>query len=219
MEVQPGNLLTFGTRLAGNTITWLVMDDTYAFQDSFRVIGYNTDIHDISMRENGNTLLIGVDARYIDMSLVVPGGNPNALVLGLLVQEQDENHVPIFQWSSFDHFEITDAAHFVDLTAAVVDYVHCNSIAEDLDGNILLSCLALGECTKIDQTTGDIIWRFGGLDADSSWFTMIGDPLGGFSAQHDFNSFEPGMYTVFDNGRFHSQKSQEAWNTCWIQTK
>ena len=204
VEVQPGNLLTLGTRLAGNTITWLVMDDTYTFQDSFRVIGYPTDIHDISMRENGNALLIGVDARYVDMSLIVPGGNPNALVLGLLVQEQDENHVPVFQWSSFDHFEITDAAHFVDLTTPVVDYVHCNSIAEDLDGNILLSCLALCECTKIDQTTGDIIWRFGGLDADSSWFTMVGDPLGGFSAQHDFNSFEPGLYTVFDNGRFHS---------------
>lgn len=204
VEVQPGGLLTLGTRLAGNTITWLVLDDTYAFQDSFRVVGYPTDIHDMTMRENGNTLLIGVDARYIDMSLVVPGGNPNALVQGLLVQEQDENHVPIFQWSSFDHFEITDAAHFVDLTAAVVDYVHCNSISEDLDGNILLSCLALGECTKIDQTTGDIIWRFGGLDADSSWFTMTGDPLGGFSAQHDFNSFEPDLYTVFDNGRFHN---------------
>ncbi|MCK5842011.1 MAG: aryl-sulfate sulfotransferase [Candidatus Sabulitectum sp.] len=204
VEVQPGGLLTFGTRLANNTITWLVLDDTYTFLDSFTVVGYPTDIHDITMRENGNALLIGVDSRYIDMSLVVPGGNPNALVKGLLVQEQDENHVPIFQWSSFDHFEITDAAHFVDLTAAVVDYVHCNSIAEDLDGNILLSCLALGECTKIDQTTGDIIWRFGGLDADSSWFTMTGDPLGGFSAQHDFNSFEPGLYTVFDNGRFHS---------------
>ncbi len=204
VEVQPGNLLTLGTRLPGNTITWLVMDDTYAFQDSFRVIGYPTDIHDISMRENGNALLIGVDARYIDMSLIVPGGNPNALVMGLLVQEQDENHVPVFQWSSFDHFEITEAAHFVDLTAAVVDYVHCNSIAEDLDGNILLSCLSLCECTKIDQTTGDVIWRFGGLDADSSWFTMVGDPLGGFSSQHDFNSFEPGLYTVFDNGRFHS---------------
>jgi hypothetical protein len=206
VEVQPGGLLTFATRLAGNTITWLVMDSTYAFQDSFSVVGYPTDIHDISLRENGHALLFGLDARYIDMSLVVPGGNPNALVIGLLVQEQDENHVPIFQWSSFDHFEITDAAHFVDLTAPVVDYVHCNSIAEDLDGNILLSCLAMGECTKIDQTTGDIIWRFGGLDADSSWFTMIADPLGGFSAQHDFNSFEPGFYTVFDNGRFHSPK-------------
>lgn len=204
VEVQPGGLLTFATRLQGNVITWLVMNDTYTFQDSFTVEGYPTDIHDISMRENGNALLIGIDARYIDMSVVVPGGNPNALVLGLLIQEQDENHVPIFQWSSFDHFEITDAAHFVNLTGPVVDYVHCNSIAEDLDGNILVSCLSMCECTKIDDTTGDIIWRFGGLDADSSWFTMVGDPLGGFSSQHDFNTFESGLYTVFDNGRFHS---------------
>ncbi len=204
VEVQPGGLLTFGTRLPGNITTWLVMNDTYAFQDSFTVIGYPTDIHDFGLRENGHALLIGVDARYIDMSLVVPGGNPNALVLGLLIQEQDENHMPVFQWSSFDHFEITEAAHFVDLTGAVVDYVHCNSISEDLDGHILISCLAMCEGTKIDQVTGDIIWRFGGLDADSSWFTMLGDPLGGFSSQHDFRSSGAGLYTVFDNGRFHS---------------
>jgi len=204
VEVQPGGQLTFGTRLPGNVTTWLVMNDTYAFQDSFTVIGYPTDIHDFGLRENGHALLIGVDARYIDMSLVVPGGNPNALVIGLLIQEQDENHMPIFQWSSFDHFEITEAAHFVDLTGAVVDYVHCNSISEDLDGHILISCLAMCEGTKIDQVTGDIIWRFGGLDADSSWFTMQGDPLGGFSSQHDFRSSGSGRYTIFDNGRFHS---------------
>ncbi len=57
VEVQPGGLLTFGTRLPGNVITWLVMNDTYTFQDSFTVSGYQTDIHDISMRENGHAHL------------------------------------------------------------------------------------------------------------------------------------------------------------------
>ncbi len=204
VEVQPTDDLTFATRLPGNVITWLVMDDTYSFQDSFKVIGYPTDIHDLTMRDNGNALLIGVDTRYVDMSQVVPGGNPNALVKGLLIQEQDQNHQPVFQWSSFDHFEITDAAHFVDLTAPYIDYVHCNSVQEDTDGNILVSCLAMCQCVKVDQNNGDVLWRFGGLDADSSWFTLQGDPLGGFSTQHDFSSSGENLYTVFDNGRFHN---------------
>ena len=109
VKVQPGGLLSFATRLPGNVISFLVMDSTYAFQDTFTVVGNTTDNHDFTMLENGHSLLIGVDQRTIDMSLVVPGGNPNAQVKGLVVQEQDENHIPVFEWSSFDHFEITDA--------------------------------------------------------------------------------------------------------------
>ncbi len=204
VKIQPNNLLSFGTRLPGNTISWLVMDSTYAFIDTFTVNDYTTDIHDFTMLENGHSLLMGVESRTVDMSLVVPGGNPNATVLGLLIQEQDEDHNTVFEWTSFDHFEVTDATYLVDLTAATIDYVHCNSLSADADGNILVSCLAMNQCVKIDRSTGDVIWRLGGVDADSSSFTIVGDPLGGFSAHHDFQSSGNGLYTLFDNGKTHN---------------
>ena len=207
VEVQQNGLLTFinGGSYADSP-GWVEIDDTYTVVDSFTVTGYPTDNHDYTIAENGNRLLIGVDYRYIDMSQVVPGGNPDALVAGLLIQEQDPDHVPVFQWSSFDHFEITDACDYVDLTGATVDYVHCNSIDEDEDGGILVSCLAMTECTKIDRQTGELVWRFGGCFSDNPDFTILNDPLDGFSSQHDFRSVGGGLYSVFDNGTHHSPK-------------
>ena len=205
IEVQSDGCLSFiSGSLSGDDNQWMVLDDSYSKVDSFAVIGYDTDIHAFTVAQNGNLLLIGLDRRYVDMSQVVPGGNPDALVTGLLIQEQDRNHMPVFQWSSFDHFEITDACDYVNLTGAYVDYVHCNSITEDSDGGLLFSCNAMTECTKIDRNTGDIVWRFGGYLSDNPDFDILNDPLGGFSAQHDFRHVSGNLYSVFDNGCHHS---------------
>jgi len=92
----------------------------------------------------------------------------------------------------------------VNLTGPVVDYVHCNSVDEDQDGGILVSCLAMTECTKIDRSTGELVWRFGGYLSENPSFTILNDPLGGFSSQHDFRHVEGNLYSVFDNGTHHS---------------
>ncbi len=46
------------------------------------------------------------DPQMVDMSKIVPGGNPNATVTGLIVQEIDENKNVVFQWRSWDHFKL-----------------------------------------------------------------------------------------------------------------
>lgn len=211
IEVQTDSYLSYITGpMVGQDVFWVELDQSYSVVDSFAVIGYPTDIHDFTVAQNGNLLLIGVDLRYIDMSQVVPGGNPNALVAGLLIQEQDRNHMPVFQWTSFDHFEITDACSYVNLTGSYVDYVHCNSIDEDSDGGLIVSCLAMAECTKIHRTTGELVWRFGGYMSENPSFTILNDPLGGFSAQHDFRNVSGNLYSVFDNGTHHSPKVSRA---------
>ncbi len=210
-ELQSDGRISFvTTNMYSDSICWIELDETYTKVDSFAVIGYPTDNHDFTVADNGNYLLIGRDERYVDMSQVVPGGNPDALVVGLLIQEQDQNHMPVFQWSSFDHFEITDACDYVDLTGAYVDYVHCNSLDEDADGGLIVSCLAMTECTKIDRTTGELVWRFGGYLSDNPDFDIVGDPLGGFSSQHDFRHVSGSLYSVFDNGTHHTPKISRA---------
>lgn len=211
VEVQSDGCLSYITGpMAGQDVFWIELDESYSLVDSFAVIGYPTDIHDFTVARNGNLLLMGVDLRYIDMSQVVPGGDPNALVAGLLIQEQDRNHMPVFQWTSFDHFEITDACSYVNLTGSYVDYVHCNSIDEDQDGGLIVSCLAMTECTKIHRMTGDLVWRFGGYLSENPSFTILNDPLGGFSSQHDFRNVSGNLYSVFDNGTHHSPKISRA---------
>src|SRR4029077_19130489 len=133
---------------------------------------------------NGHTLMMGLDAQVVDMSAVVPGGNPNALVLGIAVQELDTDHNVVFQWRSFDHYQITDCVSpLVSLTSNIIDYVHPNAVELDQDGNLLLSARHFDEITKIDRATGDIIWRMG-ANAVNNQFTFIGDTRG-FSHQHD----------------------------------
>jgi hypothetical protein len=197
-KVQPTGLLTY--YLGGNLNAYYAMDSTYTVIDSFRCgNGYETDNHELLLLENGHALLIGRDTRQVDMRQYVPGGDSNATVIGNIVQELDGQHRVVFEWRSWDHFEITDATDY-PLTASVIDYVHMNSIDVDVDGNLLLSSRNMSEVTKISRTTGEIIWRLGGKNSD---FTMVGDPEGGISYQHDARSLGQGRYTIFDNGTYH----------------
>jgi len=100
----------------------------------------------------------------------------------------------VFEWRSWDHFEITDAT--VDITGSNVDYAHGNSIEADTDGNLIISSRHMDEVTKINRQTGEIIWRLGGKNND---FTF-GNEADLFYHQHDARRLENGNLTLFDNG-------------------
>lgn len=136
--------------------------------------GYGTDAHEIVLLENGNALLIALETRKIDLSRIVDGGQKDALVIGNHIQEQDINGSVVFEWLCWDHFLITDA-YRENLTAAVVDFVHMNSLALDYDDNLLVSSRHLSEVTKINRKTGEIIWRFGGKNSE---FDILNDEHG-----------------------------------------
>ena len=101
-----------------------------------------------------------------------------------------------FQWRSWDHFLITDASDNIDLTAHTIDYVHGNSVELDIDGNIIISCRHMNEVTKINRSTGELIWRIGGK---KNQFQFLNDPRG-FTYQHDVRRIANGNLTIFDNG-------------------
>jgi hypothetical protein len=161
--------------------------------------GYTTDIHELRVLNNGHALVMAYDSQYVNMSLIIPGGHPHATVIGLIIQEIDVKKDVVFQWRSWDHFSITDATH-ENLLDSVIDYVHGNAIELDNDGNLLISSRNLDEITKINRTTGAIIWRMGGIN---NQFTFINDPIR-FSHQHAIRRIANGNVTLFDNGNFHS---------------
>jgi hypothetical protein len=176
------------------------VQNTYVCAD-----GYETDPHDIQFLPNGHVLLMGQDYQIVDMSGVVAGGSTTAEVVGAIVQELDRAGNAVFEWRSWDHFNITDATH-EDLTQPVIDYVHANSLQLDADGNILLSSRHMDEVTKIDRSTGDILWRLGGKH---NQFAFLNDTIG-FSHQHDIRRIANGNVTLFDNGNFHSPQISRA---------
>lgn len=176
------------------------MDMNYNIIDTFFCgNGYDTDGHDLRLLGNGHAYVMAYDPEIIDMSQIVPGGNPNATVIGLIIQEIDENKNVVFQWRSWDHIPITDALH-ENLLAANIDYVHGNAIEIDNDSNIMISSRHLDEITKINRSTGSIIWRMGGRQ---NQFTFTNDTLR-FTYQHAVRRISNGNITIFDNGNFHA---------------
>ncbi len=194
-KTQPNGLLTYFSR-ATNLL--YVMDNSYTIVDTYEAgNGYLMDHHDFQLLPNGHALLMIWDPQPVDMSQIVEDGDPAATVIGLVIQELDSAKNVVFQWSSWDHFAITDTQ--VNLTAAQIAYVHGNAVELDFDGNLLISNRAMDEITKIDRETGDVIWRLGGRQNEFTFF----DEDGPFYGQHDIRRLPNGNVTIYDNREGH----------------
>ncbi|MCS6916306.1 MAG: arylsulfotransferase family protein [Chitinophagales bacterium] len=182
---------------------WVVLDSNLKPIDSIQCKnGYEeyTNAHDIQWYPDNHILLMAYDKQTIDMSQVVPGGHPQATVKGFVLQELDADREVVFEWRSWDHFNITDAVSTVILTNATVDYCHGNSMERDVDGNIILSFRHLSEITKISRETGEILWRMGG---ENNQFTFINDTSNPpFSYQHDARRTASGTLLLYNNANY-----------------
>jgi len=185
---QPNGLLTYGE---WNEIHY-ALDDSYNIVKTYEAKnGYQNDIHDFQILPDDHVLINIYDMQRIDMTAY--GGKPDAVVTGLVIQEQDPDGNVVFQWRSWDHFKFEESA--ADLTTAFVNYVHGNSFDLDHDGNLIISSRRMNEVTKIDRQTGEIIWRLGGK---ANEFAFI-DGAKRFFSQHDARRLANGNITVYDN--------------------
>ncbi len=173
-----------------------ILDKNYNLIDSVRCLNsVQTDIHELRILPNGNYLILGRDDNHqADLSGVVDGGRTSATIISYTIQEIDKNKNLVFEWNTWDNFEITDT--YSDLKQGTIDVSHGNSLEIDFDGNFLVSFRNTQEVTKIDRVTGEIIWRLGGK---KNQFTFINDTLG-FSWQHAARRLPNGNIMLFDNG-------------------
>ncbi len=202
-KMQPNGYLSFSYR-AG--INWILLDTSLTPVDTFKCgNGYTANSHDFFLLPNGHGLLFAYDPEPVDMSKVVPGGNPNAIVTGIVIQEIDADKNVVFQWRSWDYLPITDS--YFDLTSQNIDLIHMNGLAVDADGNILASLRHLSCIIKINRQTGDIDWILGGKENQFTFFNEdeSNSPTY-FSYQHDICVLPNGNITLFDNGNQHPLK-------------
>lgn len=98
----------------------------------------------------------------------------------------------LFQWDSLQHVPVS-ASHAPDPGAGRVwDYFHGNSIAQDTDGNLIVSSRNTWGIYKVDVRTGAIIWQVGAR-GDS----QLSRP---WCYQHDVTPLGAGEYSVYDDG-------------------
>lgn len=207
-KVEPNGDLSYAKVLVNYTeyakVRWIILDSTLTQIDSFQCgNGYSADLHDFELLPNGHALLMAYDPEPFDMSRIVKGGDPNATVIGGIIQEVDDSDNVVFQWRSWDYIPITDS--YQNLTTSTVDYLHMNAIDLDNDGNILASFRHLSQVIKINRQTGDVMWKLGGKE---NQFTFINENESNapnyFSYQHDVRCLLNGDITLFDNGNQHN---------------
>ena len=213
-KVQPDGNLSYADvieQIGGYAnVRWIVLDTSLAPIDTFQCgNGYTADLHDFKLLPNGHAVLMAYDPEPVDMSQVVDGGDPNATVLGCIIQELDSKKNVIFQWRSWDYIPITDS--YEKLTGKTVDYTHMNAVDVDKDGNFYTSFRHLSQIVKVERATGNIIWKLGGKGNE---FTFINENEENspnyFSYQHDISVLTNGNITLFDNGNQHSPQYSRA---------
>jgi len=149
--------------------------------------------HDLIVEPDGAYWIMCDETRIEDLSAI--GGVQAAQVMGTVIQHMGASGELLFEWSPFDHFEITDL-DAASRTGTNVNWTHGNALVLDMDGNLIVSFRSLSELTKIDTKTGDVLWRMGGLRNE---FTFEGAPGSGFTRQHGLRVPGPGRLVLLDN--------------------
>ena len=177
------------TYAGGGYVTHEILDENYTSVESIHAgNGYVAEAHDFQMLPNGHVLLVSYYLSQVDMSQVVPNGNPAAQVSGAILQELDGQRNVVFQWRSWDHYPFT--SQWVNSSNAVISGFHVNCIFQDNDGHLIIS--TPDWVKKINRQSGDIMWHLGGTE---NQFTFVG-----VSQQEGTNDFRSHAINRLPNG-------------------
>jgi len=187
-----GEYTSFG--LTNEIRAYRVLDELGRETGQIECVEYETRPHEIRVRADGTAWALCNETRDEDLSEY--GGPVDSKVTWTVLQKLSPAGILEWEWHSADHFEVTDGATEIDGGTISMNLTHGNAVDFDSDGNLLVSFRNLNEITKIDATTGDIIWRMGGKNNE---FTFPGDPKGEFRRQHGVRVVEPGVIQLLDN--------------------
>jgi hypothetical protein len=98
----------------------------------------------------------------------------------------------LFQWRSLRHVPLTDSHAGDQGNGYGWDYFHGNAIAQDTDGNLLISSRNTWAIYKVSARTGRILWQVGGRSDH-----RLAHP---WCFQHDIDPLGNSEYSLFDDG-------------------
>lgn len=170
----------------------------------------NLDDHEFWLLFNNGAydgaLFLAYNQRHLDLRS--QGGPADSVVSGHQLIRQEATGVQRVVFDAWDHFQLSDN---VEPTAGQSDFDHPNAITFDTDGNYIVSWRNLDALTNIDASTGALVWTLASpLSALASDFTIAGDPVNGFSAQHSARIIDNEDLLLFDNGTSHATVASRA---------
>jgi hypothetical protein len=157
--------------------------------------GSYTDDHELQV-SGGEPWFFDYSLRALDATSL--GGPADARVAAH--QVLSGGHVVFDGWQ---HFGVADWREYPTTAAAWAqpsDLDHPNALSFAPDGSLLVSYRNLDAVLDLDPDTGAVRWQLGGR---GSQLSFVGDPLGGFSAQHYVRLLSNGNLLLYDNGVGH----------------
>lgn len=191
-QAQPDGRYT-SFRLGDSLSDFRVLDLLGREVGTLGCVARPTRFHDLRIGANGDYWVMCDDTVTMDLTAV--GGRDGARVAWTVLQHVSRSGDLLFEWQSQDHVELTDVPAG-ELGGDRVNATHGNGIEFDTDGHLLLSFRSLNQVLKVDRTTGEVLWRLGGVRNE---FTFVSDSLNGFQQQHGVRRAGPGFLQMLDN--------------------
>lgn len=176
------------------TRLYKVLDERGEVVGTRGCVGYETRFHEIRVMPEGDYWVLC--DRDIPTDLSARGGSSDGSVTWTVLQHVGAQGDLLFEFDTSEHFTLDDVNPETIDGADNVNATHGNAIELDAEGNILLSFRSLNEVTKVDGSTGEVVWRLGGR---ANQFT-IDDPTRNFMRQHGLRLVEQGIVQLLDNG-------------------
>jgi Arylsulfotransferase (ASST) len=161
--------------------------------------GLAGDVHEFLLTSHDTALMTIYHRRRVDLRSI--GGPEDGLIWDGIVQEVD---IPtgrvVFEWHSYPQIGIRESysnppKKQLGTKPFPYDYIHLNSIAEEPNGDLLISGRNTHAVYEVDRQTGKVLWRLGGKKSDF----RLGKGVR-FAWQHDARRRPDGAITIFDNG-------------------
>ena len=138
-------------------------------------------------------------------------------VLDNVIQEINSDGQVIWEWSALDHIALSESSDWAWILLAInpvgqaLDLIHMNSLNEDSQGNLVVSCRHLNAVFHINKADGSVDWKLGGTQTAKS-LAVIGDDSNPvhLMGQHDANVLPDGSISVYDNGAGPTQRASRA---------
>jgi hypothetical protein len=156
--------------------------------------GYSFDLHEFTLTPRG-TALITIYQRF-KKNLRNWGGTGMGRIVDSVVQEIDiKTGLVLFEWHSLDDVGLSESYVPVpEKRGFEWDYLHVNSVAEDAQGDFIVSGRNTWTVYKVGRASGHVEWRLGGKKSD-----FKAGPGVAFAWQHSARPQADGTLAIFDN--------------------
>ena len=142
----------------------------------------------------------------MDLSGLINGGYPNALVSGGVIQELDADRNVVFQWRTWDHYSPEDMS-WQRANEPIVSQFNLNTINMDVDGHIFIGTPLWVK--KINRQTSEIMWHLGGDENEFTFVSVDPNEAEGHFGGHAFHRLENGNVLIYDGGNQQGTRSSQ----------